>query len=216
MKDINERAWASALGMGFGLALVVAAQPATAGSCRDPWVTSAIRQVTGHLPTGSGDYGDCSTYNYGHGHWSSYADLVAKVRAGYPRAQPMVRSAGNCRDPWVTQAIRQVTGHSPTGSGDSGDCSVYRYGNGHWSSYADLVNKVRSGYPGATASAVNGTARPGYQARPMIPNSSLANRRAGIVSTAGGNVIGNNRSGLISQDGGGLRGNGIVAQGAGN
>ena len=52
--------------------------------------------------------------------------------------------AGTCRDPWVTQAVRQVTGHTPNGSYESGDCNIHNYGGGHWSSYPDLLNKVRA------------------------------------------------------------------------
>lgn len=53
-----------------------------------------------------------------------------------------------CRDPWVTQAIQQVIGRRPavgTSVSESGECDIQRYGNGRWSNYDDLVNKVREG-----------------------------------------------------------------------
>jgi hypothetical protein len=52
--------------------------------------------------------------------------------------------AGQCRDPWVTQAVKDVTGHWPNGDYESGECRYTNYGGGQWSSYGDLVNKVRA------------------------------------------------------------------------
>lgn len=52
--------------------------------------------------------------------------------------------AGRCQDPWVTKAFEEVHGRAPYDSGTIGECDIRRYGNGHWSSYADLVSKVRA------------------------------------------------------------------------
>lgn len=49
---------------------------------------------------------------------------------------------GVCADPWVTQAVTQVMGRAPQGNGYLGECDIYRYGRGSWSSYNDLVAKV--------------------------------------------------------------------------
>jgi len=124
------------------LALCVS-NSAIAGQCGDPWVNQAVQQVTGHAPNGSGGYGDCNIQNYGGGHWSSYQDLVNKVRAHFGGA---TAASGNCQDAWVTSAIKQVTGRAPNGSGRSGECDIHRYGGGQWSSYADLVNKVQAAF----------------------------------------------------------------------
>ena len=51
-----------------------------------------------------------------------------------------------CTDAWVTQAIREVKGRGPSGSG--GECNIKRYGNGSWSGYPDLKNKVWSAFAG--------------------------------------------------------------------
>jgi len=58
-------------------------------------------------------------------------------------ASPARAESGVCRDPWVTQAIQQVTGRSPDGSADLGECNYRLYGGGQWNSYPDLLNKVR-------------------------------------------------------------------------
>lgn len=119
--------------------------------------------------------------------------------------------AGNCRDPWVTQAVREVTGRAPNGDYESGECRYTNYGGGQWSSYPDLLNKVR---------AVLGQK---YSIQPAgtISVQSLRNAPTGIaggttwywindkwfriVSTGGGSYN------LISQDGASL-----VASGGGN
>lgn len=64
-------------------------------------------------------------------------------------APPLVPAAhaGECHDTWITSAVRDVTGRYPDSSGSSGDCSpdyyATNYGQGHWSDYQDLLNKVR-------------------------------------------------------------------------
>lgn len=69
------------LALGAGLVAFGAASAAGAGSCRDPWVTNAVREVTRREPNGSGESGECNILNYGGGRWTTYADLVGKVRA---------------------------------------------------------------------------------------------------------------------------------------
>jgi hypothetical protein len=111
------------------------------GQCADPWVSQAVKQVKGSI-NGAGATGDCNIRNYGGGHWTTYNDLVTKVQAYFhpPAPSPV---AGMCTDPWVTQAVRAVKG-SVNGSGTAGDCNIANYGGGHWTSYADLQNKVQA------------------------------------------------------------------------
>ena len=79
--------------------------------CRDPWVTSAVMEVTGTIvnettrrrSAGYGDTGECNVRLYGNGSWSSYVDLVNKVRSNMNG-----RQQGVCRDSYVTSAVRQV------------------------------------------------------------------------------------------------------------
>jgi hypothetical protein len=105
--------------------------------------------------------------------------------------------AGECRDPWVTQAIREVTKRDPVGAGETGECRYTRYGGGQWSSYPDLVAKVRAAFGQSSA---------GRPAITGINSNLLQNQRAngsGIVAVGAGNIV---------SPGGGN----IVAVGAGN
>jgi hypothetical protein len=58
------------------------------------------------------------------------AELPAAVGAECGRGDP--------------RAVTEVKGRPPQGSGNDGECAIHRYGGGHWSSYGDLVNKVRA------------------------------------------------------------------------
>jgi hypothetical protein len=58
-----------------GLLLTAVASPVF-GQAHDPWIDKAFREVIGRGPQGN----EWNIQNYGHGHWSSYEDLVAKVR----------------------------------------------------------------------------------------------------------------------------------------
>lgn len=52
-------------------------------------------------------------------------------------------SLGSCNDPWVSKAVQEVTGSPAKGSGNNDQCNIMLYGNGHWSSYPDLLEKVK-------------------------------------------------------------------------
>ena len=193
-------------------ATVAMAGAAQAGNCRDPWVTRAVTQVTGHAPNGSYESGDCSITNYGGGHWSSYPDLVNKVRAHFG----MQSSAnGVCHDPWVTSAIKQVMGRAPNGSGNSGECNIYRYGGGHWSSYGDLVSKVKIAF-GMVPKMDNAPGQYGANSRIHIsPNANSA----GVIAAGGGNVIAPGGGNVIAPGGGNViapGGGNVIAAGGGN
>jgi hypothetical protein len=136
-------------------------------------------------------------------------------------------SAGECRDPWVTTAIYEFTGHKPRGSGESLDCNIKLYGNGSWSSYPDLFNKVKASYrdpqpsagiaPGANGATVAG-ARPGIAGGVGVNANGLVAAGGGnLVAAGGGNVIARDGAGLVGNDGSTMRrGNGLVAAGGGN
>lgn len=65
------------------------------------------------------------------------AELEANHRqylASQPATAPEIK-----RDPWIEQAFQEVLGRSPTGA----EWEPKNYGKGKWSSYGDLVNKVR-------------------------------------------------------------------------
>lgn len=65
--------------------------------------------------------------------------------------------AQQCRDPWITQAIREVTGRAPNGNGESGECRYTQYGGGRWSSYAQLKGYVQSVLGGSFRGALGGS-----------------------------------------------------------
>jgi hypothetical protein len=203
----------------------LAAVPAFAGQCRDPWVTKAVQQVTGHQPNGSADNGECDYRRYGGGHWTTYDDLLTKVRTAFGASAPASIS-GVCRDAWVTQAVRQVTGRAPNGSGDNGECAVQRYGGGHWTSYDDLVGKVRVAFgmgvpqqspygnvtlaPKASDFTVSSTAL-GYSRGHGPARGSTVTYQGGqyqvvnVIAQGGGNLITDNGGGVIAQGGGNLQ-----------
>ena len=56
-------------------------------------------------------------------------------------AQPNT-AATPCRDPWVSQAVREVAGREPYGSGEIGECNIQLYG-ARWGSYDELKGYVR-------------------------------------------------------------------------
>jgi alpha-tubulin suppressor-like RCC1 family protein len=57
-------------------------------------------------------------------------------------ASPAFAEVGDCRDPWISQAVRETAGRRAIGSGDSGECMPALYGRGSWSGWQDLKLKV--------------------------------------------------------------------------
>lgn len=113
-------------------------------------------------------------------------------------------SAGECRDPWVTTAIYELTGHKPRGAGESLDCNVKLYGNGSWSSYPDLFAKVKASYrdPGAPAAI---SVPKGTNAATISPNAQPATpsmTAAGMVAAGGGNNNAPRVNGMVAAGGG--------------
>ena len=131
--------------------------------------------------------------------------------------------AGVCKDPWITQAFHQMYQRAPIGSGTTGECDITRYGNGHWTSYQDLMTKIAihgtgthampasaGTQPTITTAAPTGVA--GNVSRPVTPvrqpSAVVTNQNGnGLISDAGGNAVNRNTNGIISQDG-----NGIISQ----
>ena len=122
-------------------------------------------------------------------------------------------SAGECRDPWVTTAIYELTGHKPRGSGETLDCNIKLYGGGQWSSYPDLFAKVKASYRDPMPQA--GIA-PGANGARIAGGANGAGIAAGANAARGAGVIARDGAGLVGNDGSTLRGNGLVAAGGGN
>ncbi|MBC7623359.1 MAG: hypothetical protein H7232_08240 [Aeromicrobium sp.] len=116
-------------------AAIAPPSPLPTGPCGDPWVSAAVERVLNRKATGSGkNQLECDIQRYGNGQWSNYEDLVKKVTNAYEI----------CSDKWVTTAVWEVKGRKPLGSGNTGECENRRYGNGSWTGYSDLVQKVRA------------------------------------------------------------------------
>lgn len=107
--------------------------------------------------------------------------------------------AGQCRDPWVTQAVTAVQGREPAGQGELGECNIKLYGGGQWSSYDDLMNKVRARYP-----RVAGASGPGFANGGTATNLN----GNGFISTNGGNQ---GSSPFISTNGSNVNGNKFIS-----
>jgi hypothetical protein len=89
------------------------------------------------------------------------------VFAGAALVHPIAAAqAGECRDPIVTQAIREVTGTAPRGAGETLDCNAQNYNNGHWTSYAELLGFVRAKANGRNGSEAARTVIPGVPVKP--------------------------------------------------
>lgn len=128
--------------------------------------------------------------------------------------------AGQCRDPWITQAIREVTGREPNGSNETGECTYTQYGGGRWSSYPQLKgyvqNKFRPSLPTANLGS-NSFATQGQTVR--IPPSQVQQYRYvgsqrqflyngkwyALIGNDGSTLIGNDVGGLVGNDGASLR-----------
>jgi hypothetical protein len=85
-----------------------------------------------------------------------------------------------CRDPWVSQAVREVQGRPANGTGELGECNIKLYGNGSWSSYPDLLGKVRARYP-----RMGG----GVQSSAGVLQAPYGANGAGMVAAGGGNMV---------------------------
>ncbi len=182
--------------------------------CRDAWISQSVQEVTGRTVKGSGDADECNKANYG-GNWSSYADLVNKVRG-----------AGVCKDAWITQAFKEVRGSTPAGWGSTNECSIQLYNNGSWSSYNQLRDAVRAYHNSMRVTPikflpvykpnVNFTTNKDAVAI-IAAEGSTARLAARLVGNDGASLIGNDSAGMVAAGGLNLKGaNPIIAAGAGN
>jgi hypothetical protein len=61
---------------------------------------------------------------------------------------------GVCRDPWVTELVKEIARREPRGSGESGECNVNLYG-ASWGSKDDLRAKVRQTFNAMRSAGVS-------------------------------------------------------------
>lgn len=132
-------------------------RPATARQmqsevCRDPLINRVYNEDIRRAPRGVGDTGECNPLNYGGGQWSSYEDLRKKVRLYAATVPP-----SSCRDQMLTDSLIELASPPsrpgavsatlnrirPRGTGELGECNMYLYGGGSWSSKDDLKDKIK-------------------------------------------------------------------------
>jgi hypothetical protein len=145
--------------------------------------------------------------------------LVAAQAALLSALAATAAQAGNCRDPWITQAIKEVTGREPNGAGESGECTYTQYNGGSWNSYAQLKAAVEGklrprpliNLNDQTFAGSGQTVRvaPGTVQQYRVFNGKhqfLANGKwFYLVGNDGGTLIGNDSAGLVGNDGASFR-----------
>ncbi len=134
-----------------------------------------------------------------------------------------------CSDPWVDSAIRQAKQNMslPMGCGNCGECNIYLYNGGHWTSYSQLTgyvnsffrtlgnNRLEFKFNGRTfllgRSDILGHtfAQPTLILPPAGPRVmplavDLVTGRTSVISQDGGGLIGQDGSGVISHNGSAL------------
>ena len=144
------------------------------------------------------------------------------VLAGMAHAQPNPSQADTnnarnnpCSDPWVSLAVSVVKTQGgavgrAAGSGNTGECDVALYGGGQWSSYADLLQKVRA-TRAALASQNVQFALVGGQGLLTLIDPGRGLNAANIVGAGAGNIVGAGAGNIVGAGAGN-----IVGAGAGN
>lgn len=112
-----------------------------------------------------------------------------------------------CRDAWVTDAIRAVHSRAPSGAGEAGECNVKLYNNGSWASKNELIGHVR------TVNSALYRERLNFAVIKLNNNNfdtGLVNPSNKIVASGGGNIT-EQQARMVSSGGGNM-----VASGGGN
>lgn len=123
--------------------------------------------------------------------------------------------AGNCRDPWITQAIREVTGREPNGSGETGECTYTQYGGGQWGPYSQLKGFVQQKFNKLPTADLNmqfarQTVKPSISAVSKYRlfagkvQFAYAGKWFYLIGNDGSTLIGNDSAGLVGNDGASL------------
>ena len=130
--------------------------------------------------------------------------LVLTALAGVLAASAV---QAQCRDAWLTEAIRSVHNRVPNGAGEAGECNIKLYNNGSWASKNELIGHVRAVNSALYKERVNfGVFK--------LPNNTfqtgLVNASNRIVASGGGNISAQ-QANIVASGGGN-----IVASGGGN
>ena len=139
-----------------------------------------------------------------------FFSLCGLILAAY-FTNPSLASA-QCRDPWVSQAIKQVYARNPVGQGEICECNIKLYNNGSWATYNDLVGYVQqvrtSGLQLGYAIIGNGNAvmvamQNGQMAVSTINQSGqvITSGGANVVASGGANVVASGGANVITSGG---------------
>lgn len=75
------------------------------------------------------------------------AEVFVETAGGKAVAATKIRVwSGECRDPLIIKAFRELMTTKPAGQGDEGQCDPSKYNNGQWKNYADLKFRVQQRY----------------------------------------------------------------------
>ena len=105
-----------------------------------------------------------------------------------------------CRDPWVSQAVKEVQGRPAMGQGETGECNIQLYG-GRWGSYAELKGYVQQSLASLKAAGLEYDSPPGLVLRDLkyfvrmpaagmyIGPRAAAPDKPWVIDLANGNVL---------------------------
>ena len=111
--------------------------------------------------------------------------------------------AQNCLAPWITQAIREVTGSAPKDSGERGVCTYTQYNNGQWNNYDELKAAVQRKLGRITDRGTFTMSVPKNQL-PSLPSRSINGQTQYMVNGKWGRIVGQDAASYnLIGDGGG-------------
>ena len=112
-----------------------------------------------------------------------------------------------CRDPWLTDAIRSVHNRVPNGGGEAGECNIKLYNNGSWGSKNELIGHVRA----VNSALYKEQLKFGvFKLKNNSFDTGLLNASNRIVASGAGNISAQQAS-MVASGGGNM-----VASGGGN
>ena len=112
-----------------------------------------------------------------------------------------------CRDPWLTDAIRSVHKRGPTGAGEAGECNIKLYNNGSWANKNELIGHVRTLNSALYKAGLNFGV---FKLKNNSFDTGLATTANKIVAGGGGNITAQQAS-IVASGGGN-----IIPSGGGN
>ena len=129
---------------------------------------------------------------------------------------PTVAVAGQCNDPWVTQAVTTYLHRAPASS-QAVECNVKLYRNGHWASRDELFAAVDAYWSTHSLPASQPVVAP-YRRQPNGPQIATHRDQYGRLVDSSGRVVAHDGGTMIGQDGASIqrRGGNVVSQGGGN